>query len=86
MLIGAGAEEVEHQAIGLGALAHETPDLHLVERLRDAREGLGAQRLRDLIKQILDTACADGAEHRRHVRGRMRNEGHQPPSASRTFW
>ena len=85
MLVGAGADEGERRAVGARALAHQPPDLHLVELLGHAAEGADPQALRDLIEEILDTLDADGGEHRRDVRVGVRNEGHQPPSAPSSF-
>jgi len=77
VLVGAGAEEAERNAIGPRPLAHEPSDLHLIQRRRHPAERSRPQLRRDLIEQILDARNADRSEHRCHIGLRVRNEGHQ---------
>ena len=85
VLVGTGTDEGERRTVSTGTLGHQAPDFHFVELLRHAGEGLDAQIRRDLIEEILDAGGADGGEHRRDIGFGVGNEGHQPPSASRTF-
>ena len=85
MLVGTGTDEGERRTVSTGALGHQAPDFHFVELLRQAGEGLDAQIRRDLVEEILDAGDTDGGEHRRDIGFGVGDEGHQPPSASRTF-
>jgi hypothetical protein len=41
-----------------------------------------AERLRNLVEQVVDRSDADAVEHRADVVGRMRMYGIQPPAAA----
>ena len=63
MLVGAGAEEIEITAIGLGALVHEARDIHFAQAVRNGLERGGAQCRWNLVEQVVDFADANRLEH-----------------------
>ncbi len=85
MLIGSGADEAQRPSVHAGALAHEPADFHLIHLRRNSLQRLDTQGRGNLFKELFDARHPDRGEHRLDIRRSVRNEGHQPPSAARSF-
>ena len=76
MLVGAGTDEVQRSAIGIGTLVHEPGDFHLGHALGHSVETAAAQLGRDFIEQGFDAGCVNGAKHLFDVGFGMRDKRH----------
>ncbi len=60
MVVAAGADETEIDAVAFGAFAEQREHVHLAAALRHVLQRAGAQRFGDFVEQVFDGADADG--------------------------